>query len=125
MKIAYVIVGIFLFVLIILYGIGTTLMESCSEIGSCKICWKSTSVEVYSDLCPESNNTCIASPEKQEYNARLDVLLCACESAASNNYKDETLNSKISSGAESVLGYTIDAQTLCDQPGNLLVKRRY
>ena len=124
MKLAYTVIALLLAAFVMLYVAGGVLMQSCSEIGGCKTCWQNRETEVQSELCSNLKN-CTASPEKQEYNARIDTILCACSKAAGSSYADKDMNSQIEKEAEAVLGYSVKSNELCDQPGNMLVKRKY
>lgn len=102
---------------------GSTISEQCVAIDEFKGCWKTIAVSVSSDLCAKS--PCIATPEAQQHNAIVDVLLDACQKARNGNYNSQQLNSRIEEVARTFTGYDIDSRTLCDQPGAVLVKRQY
>ncbi len=110
-------------VLVISFLYGSTISEQCVVIDEFKGCWKAISVSVNSDLCPQS--PCMAKPEAQQRNAIIDVLLSACQKTRSNNYADAKLNARIEEVMSTFTGYQIDARTLCEQPGAVLVKQQY
>ncbi len=124
MKAAVIIIAVLVMAFVILYVAGGMLQESCSEIGTCKACWQNRETEMQSELCSNPVN-CTASPEKQEHNARIDTILCACNTAGSTSYSDKELNAMIEKEAQVVLGYLVSADELCTQPGNYMVKKRY
>lgn len=111
-------IGVF-FIFVIMFIIGSS--PPCSNIGSCGNCWDKNEIEITSSLCSEGN-TCLASSDVQEHNARIDTLICACNTL---DLEDSEIQSYIQSETTSVIGYTVDVSTLCQQPGNYLVKTRY
>lgn len=124
MKAVYIAASVLVMAFVILYVAGGMLQESCAEIGTCKTCWQNKETKMQSELCSNPGN-CTASPEKQEHNARIDVIICACTNAGSASYSDKELNAKIEKEAQSVLGYLVRANELCGQPGNYMVKKKY
>lgn len=104
-----------------LYGI--TVAEQCVSIDEFKGCWSTIDRTVSSELCAKS--PCTAKPADQQHNAVVDVLLGACQKTRSSNYENANLNKRIEEVANTFTGYSVDARTLCEQPGLVLVKRRY
>jgi len=118
----YLAIGIILIVMLI-YGI--SISEQCTEIDGCKACWKMVAVTLTSELCPDPNQSCTAEPYLQQHNALVDMVICACEKAESEDYSNTALNNKIESAVKEMTGYTVTASEICEQPGMLLTKRRY
>ena len=110
-------------ILVVSFVYGSTISEQCVAIDEFKGCWKTISVTVTSELCPQS--PCVARPEAQQHNAIIDVLLNSCQKARNSNYADTKLNARIEEVAAIFTGYQIDSRTFCEQPGLILTKRRY
>lgn len=122
MRTMYLLAAIFI-ILGVSFLYGTTIAEQCVAIDEFKACWSTIDKPITSDLCPTS--PCIAKPADQQHNAIVDLLLNACQKARNNNYANAELNKRIEEVANTFTGYNIDAKTLCEQPGLILVKRRY
>jgi hypothetical protein len=103
---------------------GSQAAQQCVAVGEFRGCWKTYTAAVTSDLCPTSE-PCQASAAAQQNNAIADVLLQACEKARGENYADAELSRQIGEIASGFKGFAIDAQTLCEQPGAVLVRQRY
>ena len=103
---------------------GSTLTEQCVQIQEFKGCWSIVDKTVKSDLCANGKE-CIARPAQQQHNAVVDVLLSACDKARKGNYADTALTKRIEEVGSTFTGYSIDARTMCDQPGLVLAKSRY
>ena len=112
-------------ILIAMLVYGLSFLERCAEIDGCRACWKMTPITVTSELCPDTNQPCIAEPYLQQHNALADMLMCACEKAEADGYANTELNHQIETTIRTMTNYTITAQDLCEQPGLLLAKRRY
>ncbi len=79
----------------IFYSIGVIFSSSCYEIKNCKACWQ------------RGNAT-------SQYNAMIDVILCACKSAKANNYGDAFINSEIRRFYKIVSGIDASTQEICE-----------
>ena len=116
------------FALIVLYGIGAVVGETCTSISTCKACWKNVETTINSTECPNSVNgsaeICVAKPADMQHNALVSALLCACGKAETEFYADETLNKRIEEVYNLMTDSTITAKELCDN-WQLLTKRRY
>ena len=123
MRTPYLLALVFI-VLGISFLYGTVIAEQCVTIDQYKGCWKTIDTSVKSELCP-TNEPCIAKPPDQQNNAIVDVLVQACQKAKNSNYADASMNKRIEEVAKTFTRYDIGVNTLCDQPGLILVKRRY
>ncbi|MFC2142967.1 hypothetical protein ACFLQN_01055 [Candidatus Aenigmatarchaeota archaeon] len=118
-------VGLFIIILLImLFLLGGVVSDKCIEIGSHTGCWKTTPIRISSEYCP-TEEECIASPEAQQNNAVVSLLLDACNDAKLDDYVDASLNMRINDVLKDFTGYDITAQELCESPGTLLVYRSY
>ncbi len=118
----YIMLLVVIVVAIFVYT-GNRGVEQTISVDSCSAKFFTEPVTVTSELCT-SGKTCTAGPYEQQNNAVVDVLLCACEKAKAGNYADAQLNQKIENLVSSFYGYTVTAQSLCDQPV-ILSKRNY
>lgn len=119
-------VALFIVVLfVVFYVIGGFVSEQCSSIDEYNACWKTYSVLIKSPYCPNTNESCLASPELQQHNAIVDMLLDACLKAQTESYGNQELNSRISEVVREFAGYNITAETFCDQPGKILIHKIY
>lgn len=110
-------------VVIVLFFLGSGNLDKTISIGACSARFATEPVTVTSDLCG-AKKTCVASPEAQQNNAVVDVLLCACEKAKSADYADAKLNRDIEGIVSEFYRYSLAARDFCGQPV-LLVKRSY
>src|SRR3989338_921756 len=110
-------------VVVTLFFLGSGNLDRTISIGNCSAKFATDPVTVTSDLCG-AKKTCVASPESQQNNAVVDVLLCACDKAKAGSYADAGLNQGIEGIVSGYYNYTLSAQAFCDQPV-LLVKRSY
>ena len=120
--------------------IGLFNAQNCSQIGACRNCWNDFSIQVASDLCP-TKEPCIAAPYLQQHNAVVDTLLCACTNAKTSKYADASLSKQIEDAYFTMRGGCpegvqaafcadpqpdhVNAQDICDDPGQYLAKRTY
>jgi hypothetical protein len=112
-------------VFVVFYAIGGFISEQCSSIGEYRACWKTHVVLIKSPYCPNTNESCLASPELQQHNALVDLLLDACLKAQAESYNNQELKNRISEVVTDFTGYNITAETFCDQPGAILVHKIY
>ncbi len=110
-------------VVVVLFFLGSGNLDKTISVGSCSAKFATEPVTVTSELCG-AKKTCVASPEAQQNNAVVDVLLCACDKAKTGSYADAGLNKGIEKVVSGYFNYTLSAQAFCDQPV-LLVKRSY
>lgn len=85
------------------------------SIGSCSERWTDTSYNAKSSYCFDSEN-CTITPEKERHNKLVEVLICACNNAKSNNYENSDHNQKIESVYEMLTSYELEAQEICENP---------
>jgi len=111
-------------IVVILYFVGGIFSENCSTIGNMKACWKTVPVTVTSQFCP-TDEPCIASPEAQQNNAIVGLVLDACAVSKANGYSDRTISDRIKEVVRDFAGYDLNAQEICDQPGYILAYRGY
>jgi hypothetical protein len=115
---------IIIIIIVVLLAIGTFFGEQSIEINGCKAEWGVTDAVVgKSQLC--SQDSCIARPEAQQYNAIVDALLCACGKASAVQYTDSAANKRIEDVIKNFFGYSMSAQQVCDDPGRFMTKRSY
>lgn len=107
-------------VIVSLYIIGGFTGEQCASIGSCKACWKTVPVTASSDLCPTSA-PCTQEPYRQQRNAMVDMLACACIDAKAN----PELNKKIEDSFSAFMGFSAPAEEICGTYSPYLTKVSY
>ena len=138
---AYRIVIFFIIGFIILFIIGSALRDLvdteacdaadcvCYNIKSCESCWRNTTLQITSELCPNpnisSNVSCTALPSQMQHNAVVDLLLCACTEAEENGYKDSERIIGIRELVRNVFGYDLSAEEVCEDPARFLTKVSY
>lgn len=105
--------------IVVLFIIGAVISVQSVEIGDCKATWYSYTKSVKSDLCPNPSVECNAEPYKQQHNAIVDMLLCAC----SKQNRDITINSRIEDVYNASTGMPLTAEQICS--GQQLMKWRY
>ena len=110
---------------VILFAVGGFFSEQCTSIGEFKACWKTYTVLVKSSFCPDGTGPCLAKPQLQQNNAMVDMILSACTKAQSLSYTDKALNDRISEVVKEFTGYTATADTICDEPGRILINKFY
>ena len=126
MNLAQKLTVIFIVTLVVLFIMGSLIgTDSCSSIGECRACWKTAPTQVMSELCPLPNETCTAQPYQMQNNAIVDMVLCACEKAAANDYSDKEMNARIAEVVKLAFGYEMTAQQVCSDPGMILMKLKY
>jgi N-formylglutamate amidohydrolase len=115
----YVVIGL---VILSIFLIGTLVSRQCINVNGCEACWHLTPTQITSDLCP--NQTCVAEPYKEQHNALVDVILCACAKAKTTQYSDTVLNANIERVYREITGFDSDAQSICSD-FSALTKWRY
>ncbi|MBI2580053.1 MAG: hypothetical protein HYW27_04075 [Candidatus Aenigmarchaeota archaeon] len=107
----------------VLYLYGSSIADNCVTIGGAKTCWKNYAVTVQSELCITS--PCNAPPELQKHNAVVDAISAGCDRAKQNDFADESVNREIEDALGMISSYSVNARTLCSDPGIILAKKFY
>ncbi len=109
---------------VVLFVVGAFMSQQSAEIEGCRASWYVYLKNVKSDLCPDPNVECAAEPYKQQHNALVDMLLCACEKAgAGGEYKNGALNQKIVDSYYQMTGAKLSVEEICG--GSALMKWKY
>lgn len=111
---------IFALIFAVIYVFGLIGNEQCTSIGKCNACWKEFPVTANSDLCPTSA-PCVQEPYKQQRNAMIDIIVCACTEAKS---KPE-LNKRIEEVFNNYMGFSLASDKICDPYSPYMTKVSY
>lgn len=116
-----------IFILIVafaaMYIYGSSVADNCVTIGGQKTCWKNYDATIDSPLCIKS--PCSASSELQRHNAVVDAISAGCDTAKDGDFSDEALNKEIEGALKLITSYSVNARTLCSDPGIILSKKFY
>jgi hypothetical protein len=123
-RLRYIVIA-FGFILLILYLAGGAMNHQCTAIGACSACWRTTPIMIKSEMCPDPTNECLAQPAQQQHNALVDMLICACTKAKAENYQVQETKGAVESAVKEMLGYTLSAEQLCEDPASVLVRQQY
>jgi len=105
---------------VILFIIGAFISVQTVEIGGCKATWYTYTKKVNSTLCPDPNVECDAEPYKQQHNALVDMVMCACSQQSAGNLDT---SSKISETYYLMTGMNLTSDQICN--GQNLAKWDY
>lgn len=113
---------IFVFALLFaaIYLFGMSGNEQCSSIGKCSACWSEVPVTANSSLCP-TGAPCMQEPYKQQRNAIVDMLSCACSEAKVT----PELNKRIEEVFSNFMGFTLSSDKICDPYSPYLTRISY
>lgn len=122
-KLFAVAVAVIIVVLGIMFSYGSSISDTCMTIGGQKSCWKNYEITINSPLC--SKSPCAASPGLQKYNTIVDAISSSCDTAKQNDFSDTNLNKEIEDALAQITSYSVNARTLCSDPGVILAKKFY
>ena len=131
MKAAISVVAVYVLIgalIVIFFFVGGLISKQCTDIAGYQACWSTISRNVGQgsedfDLCPTSNQSCIAEPFVMQHNAIIDGLVYSCNIAKTNNYVDPGLTQRIQQVWQESNGQVLTAQEICESAP--LVKWRY